>query len=1061
VRPLIPRLILVLGLLAAVEAAAQPAPVPEVLCLRGGPSRQVDRSLRFVPRKAIALTNRLAGSVRLAIDVTKTRGLCLPVGGPEASPAFASYAARIARTRPPQPRPLIPHQRITNRFGADELKVKALDGVLVPASAVVDPPPAPASVPTALAAFACYEVQRSTGRSAPASPTPLTLESAVGTWQLDVRAPTRLCVPADLEETDPSAPSHPTALACYRALLTRTQPRQAKPFPRQAVVANRFGAEQLTLTATVDFCVPSDTSAVGATPTPQPTAGGPTPTAVPTVAPPTDFTLRIDPANAAVAIGTSVHLKATAVFTNGDTADFTERVIWSSSTEAIEAPNVAGDRGRVDAVDAGSAGIAVLDEATGITSTAAGADAILTVNATLERLELQPVAIMRGVGESFRLRAVGHFAGGYTRSIAKRVTYASTDPSVGKPTNDVVPSEHARVLALAEGTAVLSATDPISGLTSTATGADVTLTVVPPLARCTILNSVPITLAVEHEYQLTARGFYPGGFERNLTQQVVWASAAPEILAAPNTEGDRSRVTALTPGDTQVTATDSVTGLACENGVTFQVRTPQHRLGLYTTATYLAGRPRRVGDAWQLRVSQSFAVPPYYKYVTEKVAFSSSNPDAVFAPNTLGNRGRIVAVGSGTAQVIATDPVTGHTSHPVTLRGLDGLTRIEILHRKLDGGAYLVPPGALFGVEVRGYFADGPERLEPEDYDLVPADPAVIEVLPPRPFTQRRSVRGVGYGTAIVTAIDKRTGISSAAFGESILLGVPGPIERIELVPAATTRRVGESHPFAAIVHYTGGVSDNATQRLFYSSSDPAIATATNIPGYSLIQAVAPGTVVIDAYDLYVGASSADTGDGATLTVVGPLQRLRVEPSSAGRTVGRSFSFTAIGTDAVGREINLTQAVTWSSSDPTVAVATNEDGNRSRVTAVAEGTTTIAAFDPVEGLSSGTTGDDATFTVSGILDRITLGAETTALTVGGSIQLTATGHLVGGTTINLTQGVAYTSSEPAIAKAGNTPGDRSRILALAPGTAVISAVDPATGKVTAPAGMVTLTVAVP
>ena len=107
---------------------------------------------------------------------------------------------------------------------------------------------------------------------------------------------------------------------------------------------------------------------------------------------------------------------------------------------------------------------------------------------------------------------------------------ASSDPSVGKPTNDVVLSEHARVLALAEGTAILSATDPLSGLTSTATGDDVTLTVVPPLERCIILNTGPIALILDHEYQLTARGFYPGGFERNLTQQVVWSSAAPAIL---------------------------------------------------------------------------------------------------------------------------------------------------------------------------------------------------------------------------------------------------------------------------------------------------------------------------------------------------------------------------------------------------------------------------------------------------------------------------------------------------------------------------------------------------
>jgi hypothetical protein len=63
--------------------------------------------------------------------------------------------------------------------------------------------------------------------------------------------------------------------------------------------------------------------------------------------------------------------------------------------------------------------------------------------------------------------------------------------------------------------------------------------------------------------------------------------------------------------------------------------------------------------------------------------------------------------------------------------------------------------------------------------------------------------------------------------------------------------------------------------------------------------------------------------------------------------------------------------------------------------------------------------------------------------------------------INLTQEVEYTSSAPAIAKADNSPGDRSRVVGVAPGTAVISAHDPGTGIATTPAGTVTLTVTTP
>jgi uncharacterized protein YjdB len=323
-------------------------------------------------------------------------------------------------------------------------------------------------------------------------------------------------------------------------------------------------------------------------------------------------------------------------------------------------------------------------------------------------------------------------------------------------------------------------------------------------------------------------------------------------------------------------------------------------------------------------------------------------------------------------------------------------------------------------------------------------------------------MRAVGFGTATVSAIDNATGISSDAFGESLLLAVPGPLERIELLPKQTTRRVGGSQSFAAIAHYGGGVSDVITQGLAYFSSAPAIATPVFFPSRSTIEAVAPGTAVIRADDQYRGISSTDSGDDATMIVLGPLQRLRIAPSDdVSRSVGRSFGFTAIGVDADGREINVTQDVTWSSSNPAVAVAPNVVGNRSRIDAVGEGTTTISAFDAHDGVSSTTSGDDVTLVVSGILESLTLAAETTQLTVGQPIQLTATGHLVGGAPINLTQQVEYTSSNPAVAKAGNPPGDRSRIETLSAGTAVISARDPGTGIVTAASGTVTLTVVAP
>jgi len=322
-------------------------------------------------------------------------------------------------------------------------------------------------------------------------------------------------------------------------------------------------------------------------------------------------------------------------------------------------------------------------------------------------------------------------------------------------------------------------------------------------------------------------------------------------------------------------------------------------------------------------------------------------------------------------------------------------------------------------------------------------------------------MKGVGFGTATISAVDNATGISSDAFSESLRVGVKGSLERLVLLPTHTTRRLGSAQWFAAVGYFEGGVSDVVTWELQYASSDPTVARAATYRGNSIVEAIAPGVAVISAADPYLGVSTTDSGDDATITVVGPLQRLRIEPNDVTRSVGRSFSFTAIGTDADGREVNVTQTVTWSSSSPAVAVATNVEGNRSRIDTIGEGTTTISAFDPQDGVSSTTTGDDATLHVSGVLESLTLSAETTTITVGETIQLTATGHLVGGETVNLTQQVEYVSSAPAVIKAENPPGDRSQIVAVSPGTAVLSAHDPGTAIATGPSGTVTVTVVAP
>ncbi len=193
-------------------------------------------------------------------------------------------------------------------------------------------------------------------------------------------------------------------------------------------------------------------------------------------------------------------------------------------------------------------------------------------------------------------------------------------------------------------------------------------------------------------------------------------------------------------------------------------------------------------------------------------------------------------------------------------------------------------------------------------------------------------------------------------------------------------------------------------------------------------------------------------------TPVGTPQRFIVQPAIRSIQKDATANFTAIAEFRNGAQQNYTQKVTWKSSNDGVADVSNEDGTRGRATGHRLGTVTISVRDPVSGKVSAKA-DSATLTVLGALEGLELTPSQAALHVGDFAALTATAHFAGGTTQNYTQKVAYTSSNPAVVAALNTPGNRSAIQVLGVGTAIISAKDPDTGITsTASDGDVTVTV---
>ncbi len=947
---------------------------------------------------AVTTTDRFATR---QLDLRSPRILCK--ASVPADELLAGIPAQLARTRPRAPRRVGATLDLVTRLGSSRVVVRGLDRVLAPA-AIGD-----AAAVAAASPLTCYRVGDNRKGKQRAR---LVIDDGSGEHAIDVGRPTRLCVPSgDGERPD---------LLCHGARLTAPE---GLPRPKgragKVSVTNAFGTTSVRVRDAREVCVPVLGSPDGPPSPPSPPPPPPPP-------PPQGLTLAVTPSTLEVIAGTHPLFRATAYFDDGGHADYTDKVVWTSSDETIAdvlSSSVGG--AMIDTVGRGTAVISVTDPETGVSSHDTGGDATLTVTWPLEAMTIAPHAVTKKRGAHEDYTVIGYFTGGFTRNLTQRVIYASSNPAIAQATN--TPGNRSRVLAKAVGTVTISATDPISGLRTTDAGNDATLHVGGVLIYIIVqVNVGPYgpTLLPGETHNLTAVGHYDDGTTKNFTQRCTWMSENPDVVLADNPPDNRGRVTAIAPGQSWIRCVDPA-----------NPSVPAYGNGVYVGDHVVA--IEAFGDNWPfLEVGETRGITAYAVYspfedyccsgrrnVTQDVVWTSRDPEIVSAPNLPGNRSQVVAQSGGTGRIYATDPVSGLVSNDVTMPVLGELVGLELFNGPYRGR---IAVGNTAWYAVRGIYEGGTQRLRPWEsrYVLESSNPNVAAVT-----GDGVVVQGVSTGIASISARHLATDVTSPG----VPLTVQGALESITLEPLGATRGIGEWESFAAIGHYP---PDDATalltQSLVYSSSNPAVAVADNVPGNrSRVRTVGAGTAIITATDAVTGIHAS-----ATLTVLpGTIERVTIQPTEIVRHPQSDFSFTAVGHYPDGHTVNVTQIVTWTSLAPQVAVATNEAGDRSRVVAVAPGTAMISARHP-SGVSSTHSGDDVAFVVKAITG-VTLTPTTHVGHVGDILRFTIVGRFADGTTTNLTQGASYWSDDPTVAIAENADGDRSAVALVGPGTTTI------------------------
>ena len=618
------------------------------------------------------------------------------------------------------------------------------------------------------------------------------------------------------------------------------------------------------------------------------------------VTPATLVVIDLTPMNASLADGLSKRFVATGVYTDNSVHDISASVTWTSSVSAVATiSNAQSSNGVTTATGPGTTMISA-------SLGAASASTVLTVtSATLVSIEVTPTnpSIANGLTEA--LQATGIYTDNSTHDLTSSVTWSSSLNSVASVSS--TPGSNGVITTAAPGSTRVTATlGGISGSTN--------LTVT--AATLVSLGVTPANAGVAKglKSQFTAIGTYTDSSTQILTAQVQWSSSDPTIATVSNALGYDGLGTALAPGSATITAT-----LAGVSASTVLNVTPATLVSIGVTPA----NPSIANGLTGQFIATGVYTDNSLQDLTAYVAWTSSDSTVASISNAAASHGLATGLSPGTAAITAASgTVSGSTNLTVTPAALVSIA--------------LIPANPSIANGTQQQFAATGTYTDASTHDVTAmvtwgsSDNTVAAIS--NASGSNGLATSISQGSAAITA-----SLGTIA-GSTGLTVTPAALVSIAVIPANSSIANGMSQQFAATGTYTDKSTQPLTATVSWSSSDTTVAAISNASGSNgLASSVGQGPATITAT---LGTVSGSTGLTVTAATLVSIAITPISPSIADRT---SQQFTATGTYTDNSTQNLTAAVTWTSSDPTIASVSNAAGSNGLATAAGIGTTSISA----------------------------------------------------------------------------------------------------------------------
>jgi uncharacterized protein YjdB len=242
----------------------------------------------------------------------------------------------------------------------------------------------------------------------------------------------------------------------------------------------------------------------------------------------------------------------------------------------------------------------------------------------------------------------------------------------------------------------------------------------------------------------------------------------------------------------------------------------------------------------------------------------------------------------------------------------------------------------------------------------------------------------------------------------------------LKVTPMAPHLHLGEQIGLQATASYADGTTEEVTDRVLWTSSDPKVAAVQSEFGFLIT--VGPGTCTVTAH--YTGVQ-----DSVVVTVEpGHPQRLVLSPTSLILAPDEHEQLQAILLYDDGTSRDVSDGTGWGSSSPEVAEL---DGGT--VSAHAVGSATLTA-------EYGSFRATATLKVTAARPKALVITPSPAVTATGQrLQLTAMAQLDDGTSRDVTNQATWVSSLPDVALVSSGAGGRGQLSASQSGTVTVTA----------------------